>query len=233
MIEEFSEFEPVVAGIASEYGRKYHKHGAEAEDFRQEMWLWVHTHTDRLLTKRDEYEDDDRFTKYLAKCLRNECHDYGVDIRAQAGGQDRQSAYYYNRGEIEALVPLIFNDESWHEPPQSEGRSSKAPSEGGSWIATLADISRAFTKLPIEDQVYLRERYEYGLRNKEQAELHEVSEATMSYRVGRGLKRLWAVLGGPKPNPMREHDRYDPFRGRHAISNSTARAIQSNYYEEQ
>lgn len=231
MIEEFSEFEPVVAGIAQEYGRKYHRYGADAEDFRQELWLWLHANTDKLLAKRDEWDDDDRFTKYLARCARNECHDYGIDIRAQAGGQDRASAYWYNRGEVEALLPLMFNESAWHEPPQSEGRSSKAPSEGGNWLATLADVAQAFTRLPIEDQVYLRERYECGLRNKEQAEMHEVSEATMSYRVGRGLKRLWAVLGGPRPNPMREHDKYDPWRGRHAVSVAQARAIQSGYYD--
>jgi hypothetical protein len=31
---------------------------------------------------------------------------------------------------------------------------------------------------------------------------------------------------------MRPDDKYDPWRGRHAVSNAQARAIQTNYWSE-
>lgn len=227
-----SEFGPVIAACAADYGRKYHRYGAETDDFLQEFQTWCWENEALLDEKREEFDDDDRFTRWLARCLRNQGLDYGVDIRAQAGQQDRASAYWYNKGEVEALLPLMFNPQSWHEPPQSEGRSAKAPAEGGNWIATLADVAQAFEKLPVPEQVLLRERHQFGVTNGAQAEARKITAATMSYRHGRAIKLLWGILGGPKPHPMREHVKDDPWRGRRAISSAHARALQSNYYEE-
>jgi DNA-directed RNA polymerase specialized sigma24 family protein len=228
----WAEFSPVVEGIATESGRKYHQWGADREDFAQELTLWVLDNTDWLASKREEIDDDRQFTKFLARCLRNEIHDYQVDIKAQAGGQDRTTAYWYSVAEVKYLLDQIFDEDAWLNPPQIEGGGGRGgdPALGNNWLATLADVSRAFTKLSSEDQSLLRDFHEYGARNKAMASINGVTEATMSYRHGQACKRLLEELGGPKPKHMRPDDPHDPWRGRHAVTNASARAMQAHYW---
>jgi len=227
------EYEPIVHTVAYEYGNKGHRFGADTEDFRQEFIAWMLDNEDWLAGKREEIEDPEEFGKFLARCLRNEGADYMVDIRDQAGGQPRRGAYWYTTNELKFLLPNMFDPEKWHEPPQSDGggRGRGIPSEGGNWIATLADVASAFEKLNADDQDLLRKFHEYGYRNKDMAEADGITEASMSYRHSAVLKRLLKHLGGPKPRHMRPDDKYDPWRGRHAVSNSQARAMTASYYD--
>lgn len=228
------EFEPVVHKVAHEFGNKGHRYGANADDFRQEAVCWMLENERELSQRREEIGEPDKFEKYLATCLRNEANDYLVDVRDQAGGQPRHGAYWYTVNELKALLPSMFDPEKWHEPPVSDeggGRSQRRPAEGGNWIATLADVARAYSRLDKADRDLLENLHRYGGRNKDLAEEAGVTEATMSYRHTQCLKRLLRELGGPRPSPMRPDHQYDPWRGRHAVSNAASRARQSSYYE--
>lgn len=229
----WGQFHPVVEGVAAEYARSYRRWGADAEDFRQEFVLWMLDHEAELAESLRELGPE-QFEKYLARCLRNEGNDYGVDIRDQAGGQPRHDAYFYSTGELKTLLPSVFDPEAWLNPPQygGENRSSRAPAEGNNWVATLSDVSRAFSQLDLEDQALLRDYHQHGIKNKELAQAFKVTEATMSYRHTQALKRLLKHLGGPRPSHMRPDTPHDPWRGRHAVSNSQARAMTSAQYEE-
>lgn len=221
----WNEYQPVVAGIAHEYGRKAHQWGGSAADFRQELAAWAFTQHKWLDRKQDELGDD--FDRFLAKCLRNECVDYLLDMRAAAGGQDRATAYWYTKAELEHLLGAMFTPEAWQDPPAVEGgerRGNSTPGTGGNWIATLADVSRAFDGLRSGDKMLLREHYEDGWRNKDLAVIYGLSEAAMSAKRGRALERMLKTLGGPRPEHMRKHEADDPWRGRHAVSNAQARA---------
>ena len=226
---------PMVQQIAGEFGRTNRVHGADAEDFVQELWCWVLENEEQVLEWLDpEVTDPKVGEKMLAKSLRNECRDYAVDIKSQALGYERADLHWYSKGEVRSLLPTVFNPDAWEEPPMSEGRSTKAPSEGGNWLATLADIAQAFGKLPAEDQNLLRAFHERGWTNKMMADGEHVSEQLMSYRHDRAVSRLVKILGGEKPRPMREQfDKRDPWRGRHSISNSTARVYQQKAYEDE
>lgn len=230
----YAEYQPTIAGVAAEYGAKARRWGAEASDFAQEFACWMLENEAWLAGKRAEIEDPDEFGRFLARCLRNEAKDYMLDIRDQAGGQPRRDAYFYTEGEVKALLPLIWDIDQWTNPPQSEdgGRSSKPANEGGNWIATLADVSRAFSQLDHEDKHILQMFHRDNYRNKEMAQVYKTSEATMSYRHGRAVKRLLKLLGGPKPRYMRPDDPYNPWRGRHAVSNAHARALTRSTYED-
>jgi hypothetical protein len=217
------EHEPIVQTVAHEYGNKGHRYGADTDDFRQEFIAWMLDNEGMLADRRAEIEDPDEFGKFLARCLRNEGDDYLVDIRDQAGGQPRRGAYWYTTNELKFLLPAMFDPEKWHEPPQSDGGSSRGrgvPSEGGNWIATLADVAQGFEKLNKDDQDLLRKFHQFGYRNKDMAAADGITEASMSYRHSQVLKRLLKNLGGPKPRHMRPDDKYDPWRGRHAITSS-------------
>ena len=227
----WSSFSHVVEGVAASFGRTTHQYGADATDFQQEAVVYILDNIHKLAEKWEEMGDED-FTKYLARVIENEAKDYAVDVKAQALGYERHDLHYYSKGELSFLLDCVFDKQKWLEPPQSEGRSYKDPAHGGSWVATLADVSQGFDQLGKDDKRLLREFHQFGHMNKDLAMAYEVTEATMSARHTRALGRLLKKLGGSSPRPMRPGDTRDPWRGRKPISNATARAVQSSYYEE-
>lgn len=224
--------QPIVAQVANEFARKFHGFGADNHDFGQEFLVWMVKNEDMLVRQFEELGDE-RFDRYLARCLRNEASDYGLDIKAQALGYERQDLYFYSIGEVKVLLDCVFDRKKWLEPPQSDGsRSAKRPAEGNNWVTTLADVADAFSKLKLEDQELLRDHHERGWNNRELAKLSGVSESVQSYRHGAACKRLLDKLGGPAPKPMRRSETDPMWRGRRAITNATARAITSGHYDE-
>ena len=152
----FEEFlpvvQPIVEQVASEYGRKTWRHGATNEDYSQELYCYLIENEQQVAEWLAEYEPK-QFERFLARVLRNECKDYARDIKAQALGFERRDEFFYSRGEVKALLPAVFDPEAWLNPPQSEGRTEKRPSEGNNWATTLADVAAALDKLDAEDQV--------------------------------------------------------------------------------
>lgn len=227
----WSDFSHVVEGVAVSFGRTTHQYGADYSDFHQELALWMIDKANMLAEKREELGDEE-FTRWLERCLENESKDYAVDVKAQALGYERHDLHFYTKGELSFLLDCVFDKQKWLEPPQSEGRSTKAPSEGGNWIATLADVSQGFDQLPQADKILLREFHQFGHRNVDLAEAYGVTEATMSSRHTRSINRLLKKLGGSAPRPMRPGDTRDPWRGRHSVSNAHALAVTRNQYDE-
>lgn len=227
------ELEPMIAAISAEFGRRHRVHGADNADFAQELCIWVIENEAQVSEwLNPELYSPDHGSRMLAAALRNQSKDYAVDIKAQAVGYKRDDLTWYTEKEVEHLLPAVFDPEKWHEPPQSEGRSTKAPSEGGGWIATLADIAQAYERLGIADKDLLAGFHKSGWTNKMMAEAAEVSEALMSYRHKAAIRRLVKLLGGPRPK-MREGQARDPWRGRHALTNSTARHITKGSYDDE
>lgn len=228
----WSQYQPVVDGLAATYGAQNRRYGAEREDFSQEGVAWMLANEKWLVERFEEVDDPDEFAKFLARCLDNEFKDYSLDVRDQGGGQPRRGAYWYGTGELKNLLPAVFDKNKWLEPPQSDGKSVSDPAHGGNWIATLADVSRAFDQLSPEDQNFLRCLHGDGMRNKDMADMAGVTEATMSYRHTQALKRLLKHLGGEKPKYMRGDRAHDPWRGRHSVTNAHAAAMTRGQYEE-
>jgi len=231
MNDLLNDLAPMVAQIANEFGRSGRAYGAEADDFSQQMHLWIVENEAKVRRWLDpetfEAKEADRL---LATSLRNECKAYAVTAKAQAGGYELRDLHWYQKGEVRALLPLVFNDDAWHEPPRSEGRSAKAPAEGGNWIATLADVAQAFDKLEARDRHILRRFHEDDWTNVMMAEAESISEQLMSKHHDRAISRLVRLLGGEMPRGLRPPAR-DPWQGRRAVTNSTARAYQSGAYD--
>lgn len=229
-----TELSPMVEGIASEFGRSNRIYGAETADFSQELYLWIVKNEHKVRTWLDpESFSEKEANSLLAWSLRREAKHYAVGVKAQALGYERSDLHWYNKGELKALLPLVFNDDAWHEPPQSEGRSAKAPSEGGNWIATLADVAQAFSRLGPADQKLLRGFHKYDFTNQSMADAEGITHQSMSDRHDSALGRLLRILGGTVPTPMREaREQRDPSKGRRAVTNSAARAYQGAIYDD-
>lgn len=233
MIEDrYEEIAPVVEAVASDMARRYYKYGAEREDMAQQCWMWLLDHPTKTL---DYLADETYGIKKLARAMRNECHDYGEETKAQHLGYSREDLYYYHKGEVRALLDALFDEEAWTDPPLPEdtGRSGRRdPATGGGWVATLADVSRGFDALGDADKALLHAFHRDGYTNKMLAEMWEITEQTMSYRHDMAVKRLVDILGGPKPQPQHDEDCSHQWRGRRALSNAQARAYQQTAYDE-
>lgn len=232
---DIDSLEPTIASVAGKYGAMYRKYGAEREDFAQELRIWALENQDIVAEWLDPEVTDEKYgMKQLVKALENECNDYAVDIKAQAVGYHREDLYWYGRNELRALLPAMFDPESRTNPPQSDddsGRSSKSDAEGGNWVATLADVSRAYDALGREDKFLLSRFHRDGFTNKEMAKALDVTEAMMSYYHSRALNRLLDNAGGAAPRPMRRSEKGDPWRGRRAITNAEARYLTDSTWE--
>lgn len=227
---------PIVESVGADYGRRYRQFGADQQDMAQSGWLWAFDHPRKVIQWFDPEQTEPRAgERLLAQALRNECHDYGETLKAQHLGYSRDDLMYYSRAMVEGLLPSVLDPEAWLHPEQSDGerRGRGAPAEGGNWIATLADISRAFEGLDSEDRDLLKMFHEAPVwRNVDAAKYFGVSEQTMSYRHSMAIKRLVKALGGPKPKPQHDEECDHGWIGRHSMSNAAARSVQQSYYEE-
>jgi hypothetical protein len=233
-VTHLDELEPMIQSIAGEFGRKHRQHGAEPEDFAQQMRVWVLENEEKVTEwlNPDLFSEKDS-TRLIAASLRNESKDYAVDVKSQALGYERADLVWYSKNEVRALLPSVFNQDAWHEPPRSEGRSTKAPSEGGNWLATLADVAQGLEKLDLYDRSILTAFHKDHWTNKEMAEREGVSEQVMSYHHDRAIHRLVKALGDTAPRPMRTQEGRDPWRGRKAVSSAHARAIAGANYDDE
>jgi len=236
--EAHSELAPLVSSVAREYSRRFWKTAqVEYADVEQECWVWAIKHP----TKVDEYLKREDGPKLLRTALKNAALNFCQREKAQRLGYDPDDLYYWSKGDVEIALGAMFNHESWLEPPQSEGRSNKAAHEGGNYIATLADLSRAFDQLNTEDRKLLRLAYQDEYRQREVAEMYDVAQQTISRHIDSAIRRLSDILGGPAPRQGAIHDRDNPEgcecgwqQGpgtRRAMTGARARAVTANSYD--
>lgn len=211
----FEDFHPYLAstinGIAHEYGRKGGWYGATHEDFSQEMIAWLLDNETKVAARFAE--SIEHATAYATKCLRNECKDYLIGLKAQATGGAGESQYDYGREELKAILQLMFQD------VEPEDVSVTV-------LESIADVERKFHHLSPEDQAILTALHREDYNNRMLAELYDISEANMSYRHNRAVLRLQKLLGST------QRESHDGWTGRRAQSNSAARVATSATYEE-
>jgi RNA polymerase sigma factor (sigma-70 family) len=211
--EVCSQLEEMVTTIASEYGAKGRRYGADHEDFRQEFMVWLVAHQKDVGARMTL--DQEGALNYVGKSLRNKGKDHLRALRAQSG-RDVDDAYLYTRDEVKALLPIAFEPDHWHEFPRSVSEAE--------WVASLTDVQKAYDTLALEDRDLLAMFHREGWTNKMMAQAAGISEALMSYRHNRALTRLLKLLGTP------ESAGHNPWHGRRAMSNAAARARQSQTY---
>ena len=72
MVVDTDKYDQLVAHIAYEFGRKYHM--IDADDVRQELWIWFLEHPNKVKTW--EALDGKQSVKLIARSLRNAAKDY-------------------------------------------------------------------------------------------------------------------------------------------------------------
>ena len=193
----------VVGAIAYEYSRKYHM--CDADDIRQELWIWFLEHPNKV--KVWEELDGKQSIKLIARSLRNAAKDYCQKEKARAVGYKVEDNYYYDREVVEVLLPGVLRKDKTAPAMADLGftNSKKVASEGGNWFAMMADIERALVRLTHEQLTIIYLRFGDGCDNVTLAKELSVTEDAARMRVNRAVNNLLNFLGGQRPRKERDY----------------------------
>lgn len=193
----------VVAAIAYEYSRKYHM--CDADDIRQELWIWFLEHPNKV--KVWEELEGKQSIKLIARSLRNAAKDYCQKEKARAVGYKVEDNYYYDREIVEVLLPAVLRGDRIAPAMADLGftNSKKVASEGGNWFAMMADIERALARLTHEQLTIIYLRFGDGCDNVTLAKELSVTEDAARMRVNRAVNNLLNFLGGQRPRKERDY----------------------------
>jgi RNA polymerase sigma factor (sigma-70 family) len=196
-------YDQLVAHVAYEFGRKFQM--VEANDIRQELWVWFLEHPNKVTTW--EALEGKQSIKLIARSLRNAAKDYCQREKAQVVGYRVEDNYYYDRELVETLLPAILRGDTIAPALTEMGYQStkKVASEGGNWFAMVGDINRALHKLTSEQFYVLCLRFEEGNDNATMAKELDISEDAARMRVNRALNNLLNYLGGERPRKERDY----------------------------
>lgn len=197
------EYEGLVGAIAYEFSRKYHM--CDAEDIRQELWVWFFEHPNKV--KLWESFDGKQSIKLIARSLRNAAKDYCQKQKAQAVGYKVEDNYYYDREVVELLLPSVIRRDLVAPSMIELGFSAtkKVVSEGGNWFAMMADIERGLRKLTEEQMVIIYLRFGDGCDNVTLSKEIGITEDAARMRVNRAVNNLLNYLGGRRPTRERDY----------------------------
>jgi hypothetical protein len=175
----------------------------ERDDIEQQLWLWFLEHPNNFhqyITNFSQKDSD----KIIARCLRNQALSYCINEKAKIEGYNPNDNFWYTKDFVKLLIPgvLIGNWEKLETAMTNMGRSTKAPSESGDWMAFGADIRAAFDRLDEREQnlVFL-----FYAQDLDSDELHEkVSEdrptaKATAMAANRALNKMVNFLGGLPP----------------------------------
>jgi len=195
------EYEGMVRQIASEYHRKYPM--VEKADLEQEIWLWFVQHPRKMeeWTTNHESKDSD---KLIARSLRNASHDYCIKEKARVEGYAPDDVFFYKKEFIKMMIPAVLSDD-WQKIENSManmGRTMKAPSESGDFMAYAADIKKAFEELDETEQNLVFLFYGEDVDSKT---LHDMvnnerpTARATAMAANRSLNKMVRKLGGFAP----------------------------------
>jgi hypothetical protein len=199
--QQVNDYYDMVQQIASEYRSKYSM--VERADIEQELWLWFAEHPNNIAKWKLE-QDEKSCDKLIAKSLRNAALDYCVKEKAVAEGYNATDNFWYSKDFVKMLIPGVLTDnwEKLETAMTNMGRSTKAPSESGDWMAYGADIRHAFSKL---DEVEQNLVFLFYAQDVDSTQLHEdtnserPSAKATAMAANRALNKIVRNLGGFPP----------------------------------
>lgn len=196
-----TEYSGMVKQVVGEYHRKYPM--VEKDDLEQEIWLWFITHPKKMDSWTGELDQKDS-DKLIARSIRNAAYDFCIKEKARVEGYSSEDIFYYKKEFIKMMIPAVLTGD-WQKiesTMSNMGRTTKAPSESGDFMAYAADIRSAFDTLEEKEQNLVFLFYGEDVDSKT---LHErvnddrpTARAT-AMAANRALNKMVRKLGGFQP----------------------------------
>lgn len=186
----------------------HHRHRttalADADDIRQELWLWFDKRRDKMLAWVDPTQDENEVERgwhALRKSLYRQGDKYCRTQKAKRLGYHVRDEVFYSEAILDELLPHVWDltDDIGQAHDDGSPKPPPNPAEGGNRIVSLFDVQVALKAADDEDRKLLMLRYRDGIEPSELAKLFECSRTTIDRRLRRALKRLSDFLGGESP----------------------------------
>jgi DNA-directed RNA polymerase specialized sigma24 family protein len=209
-VAEAAKFEDIPAHLDSvihAIARRVSRSGRgllDEADLRQECYMWVLTHWDRVVADHADPEDMKYPIGYFRKIMYRVAQKAVLRERVARTGGQPEDFFYYSITIIEELLPAVFDRGDWAARGVSDDqlarRKPKAPNESGDYLAMLCDVSRAYESLPYEDRRVIRLRFAPPGRSFDDlGRLWGVVPSTAHRRVAHVLEKVVDFLGGESP----------------------------------
>jgi len=207
-----SNIHPIILEVAPSVSyvvyRRY-KAFVEKDDIYQECIAWAMTRTDdfdEMLNVEDADERKHNEQK-IAWRMRRVAERYARKEKANKSGYQTSDEAYYQTATLGQLLPYVIAsvlDGTVLEQAQEmiidgQPKGSSSPTEGGTLLASLIDIKKAYLLLEPEDQNLLRYRHHDSYTFKQMSALLECAISTADRRCSVALRRLQDNLGGETP----------------------------------
>lgn len=222
---------PLLSQVAREVSRQYSGH-VSLDDMQQEALLWALSNPKKVKQYLED-EDTRQGQRMLYAGARNRLRWVAVREKAARVGYAPRDLAWYSVEQIEKeLLPNVFDPEKWANPPtESEDlgiRSTTDPAHGNNWMAMLADVADAYSKLGVREQGILRMKYQDDESQRDIAVWYEISESSVSEQLDRSVRKIHRLLGGDRPEYEEDEVR---IGRRRVMSNAQAQSMIGSEYE--
>lgn len=223
---DLTPYDETVAQVAWSVGRHY-PGVVELLDLRQELYVWLLTHQEKV----HQWSQEPLGDKRLAKSLRRVARAYSLNEKALRGGYDLSDVHFYSVGSLRELLVDAFFQDRWISGNTSldpdKVKSHALVNEGMDRVAMLVDVMVGVRKLNEGDRALLYQTYGMDETTPAMvADVYQITPEALASRLARCLTRLQKTLGGPKPDT-------DWVGKRRVVSNATALAVTRTAYEEE
>ena len=201
-------FDDLIPSVVAVVFRRY-KNFVERKDLSQEAYAFAAQRGARFAEQLDEPNEELRKAneKRIAYQIKRHLERYCRKEKAHKSGYNTQDEAFYETVTIAQLLPYVIAsvvNETALEQAQNlindgQPRKPAAPAEGGTLLAILIDIKKAYEALEQDDQTLLRLRYHENHTLQMLAQYFECSISTAERRANGALRKLQNHIGGQSP----------------------------------
>ncbi len=198
----------IVPSVASNVYKSYRKF-VERDDVKQECLHWAMTRAAYINEQLGEEDTEKRRhnEQKIAWQMKRAAERYCRKEKVHKSGYQLGDEAYYESATLAQLLPFVIAsvlDGTVLEQAQEmiqDGmpKGSSSPAEGGTLLATLIDIKKAYVALEQEDQRILTLRYHENLTLAQIGQVLECHFTTADRRCNSAMRHLNNLLGGVSP----------------------------------
>ena len=198
----------IIPSVVTVIFRRYRSF-VERNDLLQEAWAFCAQRGDKFTEQLDEPNEELRKAneRRIGYQIKRHLERYCRKEKAHKSGYNIQDEAYYETVTIAQLLPYVIaavvNDTALEQAQNlindGQPRKPAAPAEGGTLLAILIDIKKAYEMLEQEDKDILRLRYHENHTLQMLGQYLEVSISTAERRANGALRKLQNNIGGQNP----------------------------------
>lgn len=198
----------IVPSVANTVFKRY-KQFVERDDLKQELLKWALTRADYINEQLGEPDTEKRRHNEgrVGYQMQRVAERYARKEKAARSGYQLGDEAYYETATLAQLLPFVIAsviDGTVLEQAQEmirdgQPKGSSSPAEGGTLLATLIDIKKAYVAMEAEDQKVLVLRYHESCTLEQIAAILECGKSSADRRCNHALRELNNKLGGASP----------------------------------